>query len=499
MTSPTDPTNIDPAQGDAQQTVVPAQPSAPAQGAPEAPPAQPAYPQPPAAQPGYAPPANQPAYAQQLPQVADQQHTLPQHTLPQHTLPTPETNAFGLGAPTPPEAKSGGRGAGLLVAGLAIGALLGGIVGGGTAALIAANQTPVTVSSGTGTVKIANPGSVTEITAVAAKAMPSVVTLEVNSANASGTGSGVIISRDGYILSNAHVVTVDGSATDQTVRVQLNDGRLLQAEVVGVDPYADLAVVKVDATDLPAIEWADSDQINIGDLTVAIGAPLNLADTVTSGVVSALNRGISVGSPLVPQNPGQAPEETPENPWDFRFDVPNPDAQTPSTGGGQVTLGVIQTDASINPGNSGGALLNSKGELIGINVAIASPSSSSGVAGSDGLGFAIPANLAKRVSDAIIAGEAPSHGLLGTTVTDAESDPNATVAGALLGEIVAGGAAEKAGLRSGDVVTSVDGLAIDDGTSLSALVRSHAGGSKITLGYVRDGVPNETTVTLGTL
>lgn len=493
MTSPLDPTNSVPNSVDpAQQPVAPQQPVEQQAAVEPQAPVEPQTQQPVQQQPVYA----QPTYSQQAPA---EQPTMQYPTAPQ---PMAAPNAFGLAAepaPAPAGTKPSGRGAGMLVAGLAIGAILGGIVGGGTAALISANQQPAPVAGGAGTVKIANPNTVTEITAVAATAMPSVVTLEVSSASASGTGSGVIISPEGYILSNAHVVTVDGSATDQTVRVQLSDGRLLPAKVVGVAPYSDLAVVKVDATDLPAIEWADSDEINIGDLAVAIGAPLNLADTVTSGVISAVNRGISVGSPLVPQNPGQQPEQTPESPWDFRFDVPNPDQSAPSTGGGQVTLPVIQTDASINPGNSGGALLNGKGQLIGINVAIASPGSGSGVAGSDGLGFAIPSNLAKRISESLIAGETPSHGLLGTTVLDSESDPNATVAGAMLGEIVPGGAAEQAGLRSGDVVTSVDGIRIDDATSLSALVRSHAGGSKVTLGFVRGGVADEVSVTLGTL
>jgi putative serine protease PepD len=492
MTSPSDPSNIDPEKTVLSQSNFD----------------QPTVPQPDLGYSGFAQQQGQPIQAQ--PAQTQQPQILPppnyQQPVAHQQYQQGPGSAFGLPGqpqqfPQPvPTKRSSGRGAGMLVAGIAIGALLGGIAGGGTAALIGANQQQAPIVAGNGTVEITNPDTATAITAVAAAAKPSVVTLEVNSNTASGTGSGVIISSDGYILSNAHVVTVDGGASDPSVRVQLSDGRLLQAKVVGVDPYSDLAVVKVDATDLPAVKWADSSDLNVGDLTVAIGAPLNLADTVTSGVVSALNRGISVGSPLVPQNPGQSPEEAPENPWDFRFDVPNPDAQAPSTGGGQVTLAVIQTDASINPGNSGGALLNGAGELIGINVAIASPAaSSSGAAGSAGLGFAIPSNLAKRVSESLIAGDAPSHGLLGTTVTDSENDPLATVAGALLGEVVRGGAADKAGLRSGDVVTSVNGITIDDGTSLSALVRFNAGGSAITLGYVRDGAPGEVEVMLGTL
>ncbi len=404
-----------------------------------------------------------------------------------------------------------GRASGLL-AGLAIGALLGGLVGGGVAAVVSANMAPQASGGGGGAITLNNPDNATAISGVAAVATPSVVTLEVQSANASGSGSGVVYREDGYIITNAHVVTLDGASQEgASIRVKLSDGRILDGDVVGVDPYADLAVVKVDATDLPAIEVADSDKIDVGDLTVAIGAPLNLANTVTSGVVSALNRGISVGSPLIPQDPsGQQPDgegdgdsgTSPGFPWDFRFGLPdNAPQEQQSTGGGSVTLPVIQTDASINPGNSGGALLNGSGELIGINVAIASASASSGTAGSNGLGFAIPANLATRVADAIIAGEQPSHGLLGASVADSsqDTDDDANHAGGLLVEVVRGGAAAKAGLKAGDVITAVNGVAAVDGTSVSALIRMNEGGSTITIDYTRGGKPGQVEATLGNL
>lgn len=402
---------------------------------------------------------------------------------------------------------------GALLAGLAIGALLGGVVGGGVAAVVASNVAPQAASQGGGAITLNNAENATAISGVAAVATPSVVTLEVQSGNASGSGSGVIYSEDGYIVTNAHVVTLDGAALENAgIRVKLSDGRILDGTLVGVDPYADLAVVKVEADGLPAIKVADSDKIDVGDLTVAIGAPLNLANTVTSGVVSALNRGISVGSPLIPQDPSQQPddnggsEENPGFPWDFRFGLPDSrqqqeQPQQQSSGGGSVTLPVIQTDASINPGNSGGALLNGSGELIGINVAIASASASNGTAGSNGLGFAIPANLASRVADAIIAGEQPSHGLLGASVANSsqDTDEDANHAGGLLVEVVRDGAAAKAGLKAGDVITAVDGVSAVDGTSVSALIRMHAGGSEVTIDYTRGGKPGQVDVKLGDL
>ena len=467
------------------------------------------------------------------PQAAEphQQHaTQPTVQLPEHGVPS------GLGVPAPAHtgAAGGAGGAGVpgeafgpaaapnagsahpksrtgsLLAGLAIGALLGGLVGGGVAALVSSNSAPQNQAQG-GAITLNNAENATAISGVAAVATPSVVTLEVSGGNASGSGSGVIYSEDGYIITNAHVVTLDGAAMqDANVRVKFSDGRILSGSVVGVDPYADLAVVKVDATGLPAISVADSDKLDVGDLTVAIGAPLNLANTVTSGVVSALNRGISVGSPLIPQDPTPEQDDEQQNPgfpWDFRFGLPDSgqqeqqQEQQQQSGGGAVTLPVIQTDASINPGNSGGALLNGKGELIGINVAIASAAASNGAAGSDGLGFAIPANLATRVADAIIAGEQPSHGLLGASVADStqDTDQDAGHAGGLLVDVTADGAAAKAGLKAGDVITAVDGVPAVSGTSVSALIRMHEGGSTVQIDYLRGGKAGQVEAKLGKL
>jgi len=399
--------------------------------------------------------------------------------------------------------------AGALFAGIAIGAIVGGIVGGGSAALVAANQQPVSSvqSPANGRVTLNNLETATSVSGVALAATPSVVTLEVNGSAGAGSGSGVVYSEDGYIVTNAHVVTLDGAAgSNPEIRVWLSDGRILDASMVGVDPFADLAVVKVEEDDLQPIELADSDEINVGDLAVAIGAPLNLSNTVTSGVVSALNRGISVGSPIIPEEPGTERDQPEgegggEFPW-FRFGDPNAGQAPQNPAAAQrVTLPVVQTDASINPGNSGGALLNASAELIGVNVAIASNGSDASTAGSDGLGFAIPVNMVERVADALIAGERPSHGLLGIGVDDSVKDTDAdrNFAGGLITQVEQGAPADEAGLRVGDVITAIDGIPADSGTTVSALIRMHEGGDEVTISYTREGTPGETQVTLGTL
>lgn len=397
-----------------------------------------------------------------------------------------------------------------LIAGIAIGALIGGLVGGGAAAVVAHNadgKTSVQASASPGSLTLNNKDSATAISGVAAVATPSVVTLQVNGKTEAGTGSGVILSEDGYIITNAHVATLEGSTADPQIQVQLSDGTLLKGKLVGSDPFADIAVVKVDTTGLTPIKVADSDKINVGDLAVAIGAPLSLSNTVTSGVVSALNRGISVASSMVPdqqkqqsQDNGQQGQGNSPFPW-FQFQNPNgqdPQQQQGSSGtGAQVAIPVIQTDASINPGNSGGALLNANGELIGINVALASAGGSEGTAGSDGLGFAVPSNFAVRVANELIKGDKPSHGLLGVTQTGEGSSTNE--AGGVIGTVTPGSPADKAGLKAGDVITSVNGVRADSFTTVTALVREQPGGSTITIGYNRNGEQHEAEVTLGTL
>ncbi|WP_416347662.1 trypsin-like peptidase domain-containing protein, partial [Cryobacterium sp. 10I1] len=402
------------------------------------------------------------------------------------------------------------RRAGLsLVAALAIGALIGGASGAGVMALLSGGQgngTPVSQAQGSSTVVVNNTESVNQITAATAKAMPSVVTINATSGTSGGTGSGVVLTSDGYVLTNTHVVTLDGASADATLEVTASDGKVYKATIVGTDPISDLAVVKLtDASGLTPINWADSSKLNVGDTTIAIGAPLGLSGTVTDGIVSALNRSISIASSAAPttDTPDTTAPST-DNPYFWNFDLPNKDGSaqstTPSTTS-SISLSVIQTDAAINPGNSGGALLNSKGELIGINVAIANAggSSSSGTAaGSIGVGFSIPSNLAKRVSDELIANGKATHGLLGASITSATSDTSSTV-GALVSEVSSGGAAEKAGLKKGDVVTKFNGVPITDAKDLTAQVRVLAAGATADLVYVRDGKSYTVTVTVGEL
>ncbi|WGD38309.1 trypsin-like peptidase domain-containing protein [Lysinibacter sp. HNR] len=414
----------------------------------------------------------------------------------------PQGAAFGAGAATTsPSAPRKTSRSFLVVGGIALAALIGGVSGAGiTAAISAQNDTVIRGENGPQTITVNNTDEVSVVTGIAAEVMPSVVTISVANGSNAGSGSGVAIDDDGHILTNNHVITLDGeSAEGMTIRVHTSDGRILPATVVGTDPMADLAVIKVEDANLPAVEFANSEKLNVGDLTVAIGAPLGLPGTVTSGVVSALNRGITVGTTTTPTDPeNQEPNPSdPRSPWNF--DLPG---QVPRSSGtvSYVALPVIQTDASINPGNSGGPLLNSEGKLIGINVAIASTAAAEdSTAGSVGLGFAIPSNLAQRVADSIISGEPTSHGLLGATVTDSSRDANATVAGATLRDVSEGGAAAAAGLRSGDTIVKFNGIPITNSTDLTAQVRYLPGGSRAEVEYVRDGNTHTTEVTLGTL
>ncbi|MGB4136046.1 MAG: trypsin-like peptidase domain-containing protein [Microbacterium sp.] len=462
-----------------------------AQGAPQQAPMFPA-PGAPAAQgaPASAPQQQTPGYGAAFGIPASAEQTLPVEPLPASASPAP--------------AKSQGRGlrlAGLLVAA----ALVGGVAGVGGAVLWNQNapQAISNTASGPQTVTVNNPGSVNETTAIAAKALPSVVTIEVAGGNEAGSGSGVILSKDGYVLTNTHVVTLGGAVSDPTIRVSTSDGRIYSATVVGTDPIYDLAVIKLkDASDLTPMEFADSSKLNVGDTVVALGAPLGLSNSVTTGIVSALNRSVQIASSAAPKGGQQDQQNNGDGNGQggpFQFDIPGQSA--PQQASGTISIAAIQTDAAINPGNSGGALVNSKGDLIGINVAIATAggSSSGSESGSIGVGFSIPGNIAKRVSEQLIKDGQATHGLLGATVRDASASESATVAGASIESVSDGGAAAAAGLQKGDVVTEFDGVPITSASDLTAQVRALAGGSDAKLSYVRDGKTYEAQVTLGTL
>lgn len=366
---------------------------------------------------------------------------------------------------------------------LVVGALLGGAAGGAFAIWNLSSRGIVSPGvSAPATITVNAPLQATEITAVAEAAMPSVVTIQVAGAAGGGSGSGVIISEDGHIMTNAHVVSI--GSEEPVIRVTLSDGRIFEATVVGRDVLSDIAVIKL-RSDGPfrVLPLGNSAALNVGDQVIAIGAPLSLPGTVTSGIVSAINRSITIGASQVPgEEDGQ-----------FDFDLP---------GGGpalgqSISIPVIQTDASINPGNSGGALLNRDGELIGVNVAIASTGGQS--AGSIGLGFSIPANYAVRVAADLMQTGRASHGLLGALVTDAQSMASATLTGAYIDSVAPGGAAAQIGLRAGDVVTRFNGLPITNRVDLTAQVRTLPGGAASTLTYVRGGNSYTVEVTLGEL
>lgn len=417
------------------------------------------------------------------------------------------TAAAPASAPAPAPTQRSALAAGPLVAMLAVGALVGGLAGGGVvAAVMSQNETTsVQAPQGPTAVTVNDPDNATLVTGVVATAMPSVVSLQVAGGGTAGGGSGVILSEDGYVLTNNHVATLEGATLTPSIRVSLSDGRIFDAELVGSDPLADLAVVKLEgAENLPVIEFADSDALNVGDRAIVIGSPLGLTGTVTNGIVSALNRSITVRSSAVPEQ--QLEQPLPQNegdaPFDFwDFDVPGEETQpAPSLPRATISLPVIQTDAAINPGNSGGALLNDRGELIGIVVALATAGGTGGgQAGSIGVGFSIPSNFAQRIANELIEDGTASHGLLGALVTDSINDPESTVVGALIDDVSPSGAAERAGLRAGDVITVFNGVPIGGSVDLTAQVRVLPGGAETTLTYVRAGTAQEVTVTLGEL
>ncbi|QTX04296.1 S1C family serine protease [Agromyces archimandritae] len=419
----------------------------------------------------------------------------------QATQPTQPIGPAGQ-APQKPKSRLGVG----IAAGLVVGALIGGGSAAGVTALIQANSdspAPASVSSPQNIV-VNDTRNVNEITGVAAKAGPSVVTISVAGNEGAGTGSGVILSEDGYVLTNTHVVTLDGATGDPTIQVKDSAGRLYTAELVGTDPLSDLAVIKLaDAKGLEPIEFADSSKLNVGDAAIAIGAPLDLANTVTNGIVSALNRSISVASSAAPEQSDEQSDEGQQggqNPFDF-WNYPGQENEAPQqqANQGQISIPVVQTDAAINPGNSGGALLDADGKLIGINVAILGAGGSEAQAGNIGLGFAVPSNLAERVAKELIEDGTASHGLLGATVGAAAAAEGASMTGALINDVTPGGAAAEAGLEVGDVVTTFDGLPITDQTDLTAQVRALPGGAKAEVGFVRDGQTHTVEVTLGEL
>jgi len=276
------------------------------------------------------------------------------------------------------------------------------------------------------------------------------------------------------VLTNNHVV-----AGADKLTVTLSDGRTYDAEVRGTDPSTDLAVITVKnaPSDLTPVAIGDSDKIAVGDPVMAVGNPLGLAGTVTTGIVSALNRPVTTEAESDPQAD------------------PNGQTQTQSE---TVVTNAIQTSAMINPGNSGGALVNASGQLIGINSAIASlGSSSGGQSGSIGIGFAIPVNEAKSIATQLIDNGVAAHAYLGVTPQDGSaSDGSATRAGAEVTSVGDDTPASKAGLKEGDVIVAVNGDPVDSADSLIGHVREKSAGDEVTLTVLRDGKSVEIKATL---
>lgn len=441
-------------------------------------------------QPGQTPPSGQPFYgsAQQNPGVAP-----PPSYGPASGGSGSGQDPYGPGYQPAGPAPARKFGAGTLITGM----LLAGLLGGGTA--VAANSWldndsgPQTTGQAQ-TVVVNNDDSVNAVTAAAVKASPSVVTIDVSASGGSGTGSGIILDDDGHILTNTHVVTLGGTVASPSIEVQMNDGRVFSATVVGTDPVSDLAVIKVDADDITPATLGDSNDLNVGDTVIAIGAPLGLAGTVTDGIVSTLNRTISVQSSAAPETQADGSGEDDGN--GFRFAPPDGTSQEQSAAGSSIYLDVIQTDAAINHGNSGGALVNTDGDVIGVNVAIASASEESG---SIGVGFAVPMSYAERVANEITETGSATHGFLGVSVTPASaSNSSAFTVGAQVAENPAAGTpAADAGLKQGDVITAVNGIPVTDAQSLTAAIRMQAANSEVTIDYTRGGNTDSVDVTLG--
>lgn len=314
-------------------------------------------------------------------------------------------------------------------------------------------------TSGSGSAK-AKPGTAVDWTAVAKEVSDSVVAIDVATSDGEAKGSGVVISDKGYIATNNHVIS--GA---QQIQVTLASGAVYSAKVVGTDTTTDLAVIKLDnpPSDLKVAEFADSDNLAVGEAVMAIGNPLGYDDTATTGIVSALNRPVTV------------------------TDDDN----------NAIVTNAVQIDAAINPGNSGGPTFNAAGQVIGINSSIASTASSSGTAGSIGIGFAIPSNLVKRVTNEIIDNGSVKHVALGITIKSSSVEADGVTRGcAQVQAVTDGGPASKAGVKAGDSIVAFNGKAVNNNYSLLGYVRASAMGDKVKLTVVRGGNTMDLEVTL---
>ncbi|GAB2569056.1 S1C family serine protease [Microlunatus antarcticus] len=368
---------------------------------------------------------------------------------------------FGEAVTTAPARRSRPRTGGVLAGAALVALLVGSGAGFGAARLSADRGTSAPsdpVSSTDPVPAPLPPGETTSTVEVARRVLPGTVMIEVGSGNGTGTGSGFVLDRQGHVMTNNHVVA--GAASGSRIRVVFSDGRQTSATLVGRSPSYDLAVIKVKADDaLTPVELGDSRSARVGAPVVAVGSPLGLPGTVTQGIVSALDRPVTVNES------GSA------------------DAPTAYIDG-------IQTDASINPGNSGGPLVDAGARVIGVNSAILTLSAGQGQSGNIGIGFAIPINQARTIGDLLIADGKATYPVVGAQLQE-------TASGVELLSVDSGGAARKAGLRAGDRVSSVDGREVETREELVVIIRTHRPGDKVTVGYTRGTDEAEAELTLG--
>jgi putative serine protease PepD len=298
------------------------------------------------------------------------------------------------------------------------------------------------------------------VAGIAQRVLPSVVSISTESSSGSATGSGFIIDSTGYILTNNHVV--ESALNGGVITVTLNNGKSIGAKVIGRDTSYDLAVLKIAMTDLPALQFGDSDKIQVGDAVIAVGSPLGLAGTVTSGIISAKDRAVTAGG----------------------------------SSGESSFINALQTDAAINPGNSGGPLVDATGAVIGVNSAIASLGQSYGSqSGSIGLGFAIPINQARKTAEQLIKTGKSTYPIIGISIDTSYTGNGAKIANSSTA-ILSGGPAEKIGLKAGDVITIFDGKKIMSSDELIVAIRARSVGDQVPLTYERAGVAHKTVITL---
>ncbi len=416
--------------------------------------------------------------------VRDDAYDETEHTRPLPPYQAPNAGPFQMPPPpseVPTEKRSRGRG---IAASVLVGALvLGGAAGvGGAAAydFFVDDSTGAPANQADEPFETTKTGVVEDGTVekVANAVLPSVVKINVAGQGAAGSGSGIVLSEDGKILTNNHVVAA-GAGDNGSISVSFNDGTTKKATILGTDPLVDIAVIQAeDVTDLTPAALGKSSDLKVGQTVVAVGSPFGLNATVTSGIVSALNRPVSVATEQAPENPFGSPQ--------------GPQARDNLS----TTYPAIQTDAAINPGNSGGPLVDLSGRVVGINSSIRSTSGGAGgQAGSIGLGFAIPLDEVLPIVNQLSDGEKPTHARLGVTVSDITSDT--LTQGAELQSIEPGGAAAESGLENGDVITKVDEQLIDGSESLVATIRGHRPGDEVEVTYLRDGKVSTATVQLG--